>query len=370
MKYKFLVSILFLVSLLVPAQLLAQKNKKFKKPINVILLIGDGMGTSQMSSAFYYGNGTNSFEEFPFTGFSNTSSATHKITDSAAGGTALASGTRTYNGAIGLNTDSLPLQNIVEFVSQYGLSTGVVATSSITHATPASFYAHTKWRNMEEDIAKDLVKSEIDFFAGGGIKFFNQRKDGLKYLDSLKMHGFEVDTTSLPLQFKSDPAKKYGFLLASKELSKTASLRNNFLANATQMAIDHLSKNKNGFFLMVEGSQIDWGGHANDAEYLINEVLDFDKALKVALDFAKKNKNTLVIVTADHETGGFTLAAGKESYEDEDTYNNISPTFATGGHSATLVPVLAFGKGASKFVGFQKNTDIFDKMKETFVKGE
>lgn len=348
----------------------AQKKVSFKKPVNVILLIGDGMGTSQMSTAIYYSNEAASFLEFPVTGFSNTSSATDKITDSAAGGTALSTGVRTYNGAIGVGTDTLPLQNIVEFVSLHGLSTGVVSTSSITHATPASFYAHEKFRKLEEAIAIDLVHSPIDFFAGGGIKFFGKRKDNVNYFDSLAHFSFQVDTTALPTEFKPDANKKYGFLLGHNELSPKVEERNNFLARATQMAIQHLSLNKKGFFLMVEGSQIDWAGHNNDTQYMISEVLDFEKAVKVALDFAKKNKNTLVIVTADHETGGFTLGAGAVTKGKESSYNNIVPSFATDGHSATLVPVLAYGLGAEKFMGFQKNVDILNKIKDTFLKAK
>ena len=132
--------------------------------------------------------------------------------------------------------------------------------------------------------------------------------------------------------------------------------RGDFLPRATSLALEHLSKNKNGFFLMVEGSQIDWGGHANDAEYLVSELLDFNKTIGVALAYAKKHKDTLVIVTADHETGGFTLAA------DGTNYHKIKMEFSTGGHSATMIPVFAKGPGAEKFSGIYENTEIYTKM--------
>ena len=124
--------------------------------------------------------------------------------------------------------------------------------------------------------------------------------------------------------------------------------------------MDYLSKNNHNFFLMVEGSMIDWGGHGNDADFLVSEMLDFDEAIGIALDFAEKNGNTLVIVTADHETGGFTLGSGE-------TYDDIKPTFSTGGHSTTLVPVAAFGPGAELFQGVYENTEIFHRMMRRLV---
>ena len=132
--------------------------------------------------------------------------------------------------------------------------------------------------------------------------------------------------------------------------------RGDFLTDASMKGIECLSKNEKGFFLMIEGSQIDWGGHANDADYLISEMLDFDKTLGAVLDFAKTNGETLVVVTADHETGGFTLAPN------ESNYNEIAPSFSTGGHSATMIPVLAFGPGSETFTGIYENTEIYHKI--------
>ena len=134
--------------------------------------------------------------------------------------------------------------------------------------------------------------------------------------------------------------------------------RGSFLYDATKLGLKKLSKDKEGFFLMVEGSQIDWGGHANDADYLISELIDFDTVMGQVLDYAEKDGNTLVIVTADHETGGFTLAS------EEGNYNKIKPSFSTGGHSAAMVPVFAYGPGASSFAGIYENTEIHTKIKE------
>lgn len=324
------------------------------KPLNIILLIGDGMGLSEVSSSFYYSDQTSNFERFKEISLINTSSATDKITDSGAGGTAFSCGVKTYNGAIGMDADSNQVKNIVEVLSKQNYHCGIISTSAITHATPASFYAHVINRKMEEDIALQLLHSEVDFFAGGGLNFFNKRKDGQNLISMASDHGFELDTATL--QKKSlDINKKYGYLLANGGMPSMLEDRGNFLQNATSLALNHLGQAENGFFLMVEGSQIDWAGHANDADFLIAEMLDFDKTIGVAMDFAERNQNTLVIVLADHETGGFTLSAGSN-------YNEIEPSFSTGGHSSALIPVFAYGPGAENFKGIYQNNEIFHKM--------
>ncbi|PVW13314.1 alkaline phosphatase [Marixanthomonas spongiae] len=329
-----------------------------KTPKNVILLIGDGMGLSQVSSALFFQEKASNFERFPTIGLIKTSSGNDVITDSAAGATAFASGVKTYNGAIGVNIDTIPVPTILEEVSRKGLSTGLVATSSIVHATPASFFAHVKYRRQYDDIAAFMPTSDVDFFAGGGQKFFNDRKDGRNLYAELEGNGFQVYTDKLPTKFSD---KKEAILLAEDGMPKKIDGRADFLPDATQLAIENLTRNKDGFFLMVEGSQIDWGGHANEADYLIGELLDFDKTIGVALDFAKINEETLVIVTADHETGGYTLAS-----KDGD-YNQIAPSFSTGGHSATMIPVFAKGPGAEHFNGIYENTEIYTKIKQLLL---
>lgn len=331
-----------------------------KKPKNVILLIGDGMGLTQMSTAFYYQDKTPSFTRFQHIGLHQNEPTDAKITDSAAGATAFSTGYKSYNSAIGVDKDTIARKTILEMAAERGQSTGVIATSSITHATPASFFAHVKNRGLEDEIAAQLLAAPVDFFAGGGIEFFAQRKDGKNYLDSLAAYGYRVDTTMLSKPLTWAGHKKYGYLLSADGMPKMSEGRGDFLPDATGMALEFLSQDKDGFFLMVEGSQIDWGGHANDADYIIEEVKDFDKAIDAALDFAEKDGNTLVIVTADHETGGMSLSAAEVRMQR--TYEHIGPTFSTGGHSATLIPVYAYGPGAAKFLGIYQNNDIFDLM--------
>ena len=324
-------------------------------PRNIILLIGDGMGLSQVSTAFFYQDKESNFQRFETVGLIKTSSSAEKVTDSAAGATAFSTGVKTYNGAIGVNPDTIAVETIVKIVSEKGMKTGLVATSSITHATPASFYAHVKSRGMHEEIAASMLKSGVDYFAGGGLKYFNQRKDSIDYLEKLRENGFVIDTTELTPTAQLTQEKKYGYLLAKDGMPKISEGRGDFLPEATSQALSYLSQSEEGFFLMVESSQIDWGGHENNADYIIKEVLDFDKTLGVALDFAEKNGNTLVVVTADHETGGFTLASGS-------SYNEIEPSFSTTGHSATLIPVFAYGPGSGQFTGIYENTEIFHKL--------
>ncbi len=368
-KFKFIASLLFASILIISCEENTKdKQEQFvetntptnppKKIKNVILLIGDGMGLSQVSASQYYNDKIPNFERFSVIGLSKTSSASDVITDSAAGATALASGVKTNNGAVGVDKDTLSVETIIEQISPKGISTGVISTSAITHATPACFYAHVKNRRMEEDIAHFLVNSEIDFFAGGGLKFFNEREDGENLLKLLKENNFKVHTKEIP---KTTSKKKQAILLSKKGMPRMIDGRGDFLPEVTQLALEHLSKNKEGFFLMVEGSQIDWGGHDKNAEYLISELLDFDKTIGVALDFAQQDGETLVIVTADHETGGFTLASNDGDYKD------IKPVFSTDGHSATMVPVFAEGPGSEKFGGVYENTSIYDKIKSFFM---
>lgn len=340
-------------------------NKEVIAPKNVILLIGDGTGLSQISSTFYFKGSSPNYARFKNIGLIKTSSSRQDVTDSAAGATAFACGVKTYNGAIGVADDSTDVKNLVEIASLKNIKTGMIATSSLTHATPASFYAHTLSRGSEEKIALHLTQSEVDFFAGGGLRFFNERKDGQNLLNTLKEKKFTIDTTALNDFPEIQSSEKAGFLLAKNAMPTMEEGRGDFLSKATELGIQFLSKDNSGFFMMSEGSQIDWGGHANNATYLISEMIDFDDAVGKALDYAEKDGNTLVIVTSDHETGGFTLAAKKKKREDGSEYSDyseIGPTFSTGGHSATLIPVFAYGPGSEEFTGVYENNDVFEKI--------
>ena len=335
-----------------------KQSFKAKKPKNVILMIGDGMGVTQVFAGLTANHGKLFLDNFKHIGFSKTQSASDYITDSAAGGTALSAGVKTYNGAIGVNKDTMAVKTILEEAEEKGLATGLVSTSAITHATPASFIAHEKFRDMYEEIAADFLKTDIDVFIGGGIAHFTQRQDGRNLLKELQAKDYQVE-------FEMDKIAK---VKNGKLAGLTAGMHNGRIAErgdmlpvATNTALNILDNNKKGFFLMVEGSQIDWGGHANSTNYIVEDMLDFDRAIGNALDFAAKDGETLIIVTADHETGGLSILGG-----DMNT-GMVQGEYTTKDHSAVMVPVFAYGPGAEEFMGIMENTDIYAKMKKLLI---
>jgi alkaline phosphatase len=327
-------------------------------PKNVIFLIGDGMGVSHIHAGLTANKGKLFLENFKHIGFINTSSADKYVTDSAAGGTALSTGKKTTNGAIGVDVNKQPIKTILEDAEDKGLATGLVSTSSITHATPASFIAHQESRNMYEEIAADFLKTDIDVFIGGGYKHFTERKDGRNLVEELKQKGYRVKQDMNTI--KNVKEGKLAGLTASEHNGRLNE-RGDMLPVATNTAINILSNNKKGFFLMVEGSQIDWGGHAGSTIYIVEEMLDFDRTVGKALEFAANNKETLVIVTADHETGGMAIVDG--NYET----GMVKGEFPTGSHTGVMVPVFAFGPGAEQFTGIMDNTDIPNRIRKLLL---
>ena len=336
-------------------------NKTEQKPEpqvkNIILMIGDGMGVSQVYAGLTANKGSLNLEKCQFVGFSKTYSASNYITDSAAGGTAIACGTKTTNGAIGVDVDGNPVKSMLEYAAENGLSTGVVSSCAVTHATPASFVAHQLKRTMEEEIAMDFLNSDITLFIGGGKKFFETRADGENLLEKLEAKGFQMAYTMDDVK-KVTTGKLAG--LIAEEHPAAYPERGEYLPESVQAAINILKGNDKGFFLMVEGSQIDWGGHANDKDYIINEMLDFDRAIKVAFDYAAQDPNTLVIITADHETSGLSLIGGNMET------GEVEAAFGTKGHSAVMVPVFAYGAGAAEFAGIYQNSDIISKVLKSY----
>ncbi len=324
---------------------------------NVIVMIGDGMGLSQAYAGMTANKGNWNMERCQYTGFSKTWSADNYVTDSGAGGTAIACGVKTNNGTIGMDADKNKIKSMLAYAADNGLSTGVVVTCELTHATPAAFIAHQPDRNMVEEIAADYLLSDVTVCIGGGRDHFEKRKDGQNIAAQMEAKGYQTAYTIDDVK-KITSGKLLG-LLADKHPAAYPE-RGNMLPDAVKSAIDILAKNKDGFFLMVEGSQIDWACHANDPEYLINEVSDFDRTVKVAFDFAQNNPGTLVIVTADHETGGLTLNGG------DIASGKVETAFTTKGHTGVMVPVYAFGTGAEMFTGIYQNADILNKVLQLY----
>lgn len=291
-----------------------------KKVKNVIFLIGDGMGFSYTTGLRYFNNYAQKglmkptiFDQY-FVGSQSTYSLDTKsnITDSAAAGTALSTGNKTFNGALGINIDKQPVPTILEYAKYRGKSTGLVGTSQINHATLAAFASHCESREQYDQIADDYLddriegKHKIDVMLGGGTSYFLRKDRNL--IDEFVHHGYGYVTNSIELLMNHN-AKLVG-LFAPVEMPKQIDRYGTTvpsLSLMTKAALQRLRQNPNGFFLLVEGSQIDWAGHDNDIVGAMSEVKDFEAAFKEAIQFANDREDTIVIATADHSTGGMSI---------------------------------------------------------------
>ena len=303
---------------------------------NVIFIIGDGMGLNQMCKL----DSPNHFERANYIGLSKTYSASHKVTDSAAGGTALACGVKTNNGMLGMNADSVAVNSILTILKEQGFSTGIVASCRINHATPASYYAHQINRGMDAEILADLYANGPEVFVAGGNKLLS--------IESLEKAGYKYVNNIGDLQAQENG--KVACVLATEDMPNALE-RGNEITLGTAEAIRLLEKNEKGFFLMIEGSQIDWAGHGNNTDYMLAEMQDINKVIGLCMDYADANPGTLVIITADHETGGTTIVGENKDYK-----------YSTGDHTGAMVPVYSYGTGAENFSGIFENTTFKDKI--------
>ena len=372
MNRKFLLYSLLLALTLASCTTCKQEQTCEVKPKNVILHIGDGMGLPHVVAAMAEREQPLNMERCTHTGLSKTYSASHYVTDSGAGGTAIACGVKTNNNMIGMDQDSVPAESVLEVAERNGLSTGVVVTCGLTHATPAAFIAHQIDRHMSQEIALDFLSKEVDVCIGGDRAAFEKREDGRNLLNELKDKGYTIVNGIDSIMAVKD-GKLFGFLQGNAYDIPKMPERGDVLPKGVQTAVNILSQNDKGFFLMVEGSQIDWGAHANDMSYLLSELYDFDEAVGKAIDFAEKDGETLVIVTADHETGGLTLVQETPdeniSWQEMSSYGAARPQnrkyiakFSTTGHSGCMVPVYAYGPGAEEFTGIMENTAFKNKI--------
>ena len=339
--------------------MLSSCNKKEEpqepaKAVNVIYMIGDGMALPQVYAAMLASGEEMTFSQLPYIGVVDTHSASNDITDSAAGGTALASDHKTNNAMLGVNPDSIPVKTVLEVLAEQGKETGIVVTSYVTHATPAAFYAKVPHRKQYEDIAVQMAENPyLNLIIGGGMKHFNRRSDSLDLVARMVNElGWTVYDT---LDDIDVTCKKYAVMADDNHMPQAAE-RGDFLPRAVKTALKSLDSAENGFFLMVEGSQIDFACHANDSTWMMDEMLDFDYAVKVALDYAKEKGNTLVVVTADHETGGLTLP------DPNGKYTNVVFDYSSRSHTCLPVMVYAYGPGAEQFTGWMQNTALKAKI--------
>ncbi len=344
---------LFLLSLLLTEAIVAQSTP----PKNIIFMVGDGMGTTQVYTAIVAMKGKSNFEKFPYTGFSKTYSYNNFTTDSGAGGSALFTGGKVNNHAIAMSPEGKPLTTLLEKAQQNEKGTGFVVTSIVNCATPAATYAHVFDRKQFDSITMQLANSNIDIFIGGGSQYFKKenRNDGLSPIDTLKNREYEI-VYSLQDLIQTKKTKIAGLL--TPDYPGNREIRGNMLMEGTRKAIEQLKINEHGFVLMIEGSQIDWACHDTNGMYLKNEMVEFDSVIGEVLNFAKHDGNTLVIVTADHETGGVTLPKG--NWET----GTLVTKFTTTHHTGVMVPIFAFGPGAENFVGIMENTEIYNKIME------
>ncbi|MFD1019898.1 alkaline phosphatase [Thalassobacillus hwangdonensis] len=394
---------------------------------NVIVLIGDGMGPSYTTAYRYLKDDpkTEQMENTAFDPYLVGMQSTHaddpeeNITDSAAAATSMAAGIKTYNGAIAVDNDESEVKTVLEQAKENGKSTGLVATSQINHATPAAFGAHDKSRKNYNEIADDyydeMINGEhkVDVILGGGTDYFEREDRNLAKEFEQDGYSYVTDREEL---LKDENEQVLG-LFAPVGLPKMKDRTNEIpsLSEMTTSAIDRLNKDKDGFFLMVEGSQIDWAGHDNDVVGAMSEMEDFEKAFQAAIDFAKKDKHTLVVTTADHSTGGLTIGSGGpyvfnpeiikqtertpeflaeeinggknveavlneyvdaeftkgeiqeiKAADEEDVQSVIADIFnkraragfTTDGHTGVDVPVYAYGPHKEMFAGHKDNTDL------------
>ena len=331
-----------------------EKEKETPKAVNVIYMIGDGMALPQVFATMLATGNDLAFTQFPYIGVVDTRSASNTITDSAAGGTALACDKKTKNGMVGMDVDTVAMPTVLDVLADQGKSTGIVVTCYSGHATPADFYAKVPKRSMYEEIALQLAESDkVDVMIAGGRKHFVHRKDSVNLLDRMEKElGWKVYDTLADV----DPnCMKYA-VLASDGHMPVYPERGEFLPDGVGTALKTLEKNENGFFLMVEGSQIDFACHAHDSVNMVDETVDFSNAVQVALDYAKTHDNTLVVVTADHETGGLTMI------DPQGKYTNIAFHYSTNSHTCLPVLIYAYGPGAEQFTGWMQNNEVKTKI--------
>lgn len=358
-----------------------------QKPKNVIYLIGDGMGFGAVSSLLLSEDGETGFEMAPVIGLNETCSANNYVTDSPAGGTALATGTRTCNGFLGVGPDSVQLESILKKAQKMGKKTGIVVNTTLTEATPGAFYAGVTSRKESYKIAEQFTKSGVDVAIGAGLSAFINRPDSVDMTAVLIEKGYDVY-----LDWKSvlnTESKKFVGILDMGDVHRRNKSRNTvasaadgaevclaaklaasdgnmdstrfsepteYLHKACEKALSVLEKDApNGFFLMIESAIIDGYGHNNDSEGMIEEMKEFDRTLKALVGYVNKHPNTLLVVTADHETGGAGVTYKSHAVNQPD---GLQLNFSTKGHTGTVVPVFAYGAGAEKFSGIFQNREL------------
>lgn len=358
----FRVALLLLLTLVAP-HAEAKRPHKEAAPRNLIYMIGDGMGLSHVAMMLIEGG----YEESSFDRMENialitTYSANNRVTDSAAAGTALATGHKTNNGMLGVTPDGEAVESILAKAARQGRHCGVVVTCDIQHATPGAFYAHVESRADYATISRQLAESSLEVAIGGGREGMSGANE-----ERLKERGYRVVHTLEEMQ-EVDKGLLMGFL-AEGHLPSKVKGREEYLPLATEKALEILTRNSEakgrkdrGFMLMVEASQIDMESHGNNAEGILAETRDFERAIAVAMRYVDAHPETLLVVTADHETGGLTMPSGNSDFTSSES--GIEYRFSTGSHTGIPVPVYLYGCGAECINGLMDNTELSRRLME------
>lgn len=325
---------------------------------NIIIMIGDGMGLSCVSMMQL----ENDFKPIVFDRADNialtrTYSLNNRVTDSAAAGTALATGHKTNNTHLGLTPDGRCVESILAQASRAGMPTGIAVTTYLQHATPAAFYAHTSNRGALKDITRSLAGSGIDVAVGGGREFFADTYGAESWVDTLSARGYRVVCDAESLAALAGEGRVMA-VLADRELPYDSG---EMLADATAKTLELLDaesarRGDKGFVAMIEGSMIDYAAHGNEIDKLRGELRSFVLAVETAVEFARSHEGTLVVVTSDHETGGLAIASSDKDFLKSE--QGISYIFACEGHTAQMCPVYLFGAGAEEINGIMENSEL------------
>jgi len=315
------------------------------RPKNVILIIGNGMGLTQISASLLKSEMPLYLEQFPYTGLHTPHTLNSLASDAAAGATAISTGVKTFSKNIGLDKNEEPVTNLMEMAESRGWASGMVTTGAFSYPGNLAYFAHTRETTLNKQLIKQYLSSGIDLFIGGGISPIPPQ-----LTEELKKGGIKVEGENASIA----DLRKSGY---RKPKVAFTSRPNGFLKEACSYATDFLSKyNKdNGFILVINNPQIEIAGYAAKTDKLITELQALNQAVGAALEFAKKDKETMILVTGDHETGGLAINPGS-------TKDSLITEFTTSGNTGSMIPVFAYGPGTAVFSGVYDNTDIHHKL--------
>jgi len=337
-----------------PTYLNDNTEKEVRK---IIFMIGDGMGLAQVKAAMAANFGSLHISQFRNIALSRTEALNSDNTDSAAGGSALATGNKTNNRSIAMDTTGKPLRSLTALLQEKKWGTAILSTGDLTDATPAVYYAHAVERDSSKAIALQALDAPFQILAGGSPSWFTGQQ-----ADSYRQEMAQRDIAFVHTPDLKADAKKQIVFLDPSFTRPVKEGRGPVLSSLLTQSLDYLDSHFDRFFIMAEGAQIDYGGHANDLPYVVSETLDFDQAVGEALRYADQDGHTLVIVTADHETGGLSLL------DSDEKSGYIRGNFSTNDHSSIPVPVYIYGPYSHTFTGYYPNTEIFKRLLEVLAK--